>query len=82
MALRVQWTRAADKQFSKLELRVQKAVAKKVAGLTHGVFQNCEKITDTEDLYRMRVGEFRVRYRRRNADITILTVKDRKEAYD
>jgi len=81
---KVELTKAAEKELSKLSKDLQTRIAKAIDGLTaeprpSGV----KKLTDGENLYRLRVGDYRVLYEIREATLVVLVVKvaDRKEVY-
>ena len=80
----VQITPAARKQLDKLERRIQLRLQPKIDELAieprpHGV----KKLAGKEDLYRVRVGDFRILYTIEDDRLIVLVVKiaDRKQAY-
>jgi mRNA interferase RelE/StbE len=88
---RVQIKRAFERSFDRLTKRNQ-ALAKKISDAIEGLRKNprpdgCKKLSatkeDGEDVYRVRVGDFRILYVIRDRALVILLVdiKDRKDAY-
>jgi mRNA interferase RelE/StbE len=80
----VQITKQAEKTLLKLSDHDEAAIRKKIDALAndprpHGV----KKLKGQDDLHRIRVGNFRVIYAIRDAELVVLVVRvaDRKDAY-
>jgi len=80
----IQITSAARKQFDKLDKRIQSRLQPKIDALAieprpHGV----KKLEGKDDLYRIRVGDFRIVYTIEDDKLIVLVVKiaDRKQVY-
>ena len=80
----VQITPAARKQLDKLDKQIQHRLQPKIDELAieprpHGV----KKLAGKDDLYRVRVGDFRILYTIEDDRLIVLVVKiaDRKQAY-
>lgn len=84
MSYRLDFTRAARKQFLNLAKPVQKRIAPRVDALAtdprpHGV----KKLQGGKDLYRIRVGDWRIIYMIRDRELLVLVVRiaNRRDAY-
>lgn len=79
------FTSTADKQLKKLARSVQKLIVKKIKEL-HIISQtnnNIKKLSGIDDLYRLRIGDYRVIYKIINEELIILVLKigHRKDIY-
>ena len=75
---------SADKQLKKLAKSVQRLIIEKIKKLD--IFQsnnNVKKLIGTSDLYRLRVGDYRVVYQIRKQELVVLILKvgHRKDIY-
>lgn len=84
MAYRIKIDKKAQRQFESLAISVQNKIEKKIDDLAqnprpHGV----EKLAGEEDLYRIRVGDYRVIYQIQDKILLVLVVKigHRREVY-
>jgi mRNA interferase RelE/StbE len=84
VAYRIELSPRAQRDFKKLPKHIQPQIAKKIDALSedprpHGV----EMLTDTDRLYRVRSGDYRVIYQIRDDVLLVLVVRigDRKEIY-
>ena len=71
----------AEKQLKKLPKVAQISIAGKVRGLQEGRLVNIKKLRGYRNLFRTRVGNYRIVYRRSPDAIDIVLVAHRKEAY-
>lgn len=69
----------AEKQFRKLQKFDQIAITQKIRNLAEST-PNEEKLSGYKDVYRVRVGNYRIIYRRGNSTYIIL-IGHRKEVY-
>jgi mRNA interferase RelE/StbE len=81
---RVEVLPAAARELAKLEADARRRVSRKIDELAgdprpHGV----EKLSSEDDLYRVRVGDYRIIYQIRDEVLSVAAVKvgDRKEVY-
>jgi len=83
MAYAVSYTETARRQLLKLPRQVQPRIARAVNQL--GVDPRppgCRKIIGTEDVWRIRIGSYRVLYRVRESQLEVIVIRvaDRKDA--
>ncbi len=84
MTYTIEFSRAAERQFRALARRVQTRLKTKIDALARNPRPlGIKKLAGEDDLYRMRVGDYRVIYEVRDKDLIVLVVKlgDRKEVY-
>jgi mRNA interferase RelE/StbE len=75
---------AAQRDLKKLSPKIQKRILSEIIGLSENPrFQGVEKLAGYEDLFRLRVGDFRVIFEVHEAEVLVLIVRigDRKEIY-
>jgi mRNA interferase RelE/StbE len=84
MAYTVEVAPTAERQLKALPKSIRIQIGRRIDKLAdnprpYGV----EKITDEEDLYRVRSGDYRILYKIKDQDLLVLIVKigDRKEVY-
>jgi len=84
VSYRIEWTENAKRAFRKLGKQPQRRLAKAIDALAEeprpaGV----KKLETTEDLYRIRVGDYRVVYQLQDQALLVLIVRvgDRKDIY-
>ncbi|MCY3023804.1 MAG: type II toxin-antitoxin system RelE/ParE family toxin [Planctomycetota bacterium] len=84
MAYRIEYRPAFERAFRKLPAEVQSRVAPKISALAdnprpHG----CVKMAGPEDLYRLRVGEYRIIYEIHDEVLVVLVIRigHRREVY-
>lgn len=81
---KVQLAPAAKKQIKKLSKPIQKKVVKRLEELKDDPRPaGVEKLTDTDNLYRIRLGDYRIIYTIEDEVLLVLvvTVADRREVY-
>jgi mRNA interferase RelE/StbE len=81
---RVVLTPAADRQFGKLTLSAREMIAAALVTLAHNPRPaGCVKLTGAEDLWRIRIRQYRVIYQILDGQLLVIVVKmgDRKDIY-
>jgi mRNA interferase RelE/StbE len=84
MACRVEFLPRADKQLRALAHLVQARIVRAVRNLADNPRPpGCAKLTGTDDLWRIRVGDYRVIYHIQDADLLVLVVRigHRRDVY-
>jgi len=84
MKYRIEFTKAADRQFSKLPEREQKRLALRIDELADEPRPaGCRKLEGADDLYRIRSGDYRVVYQvaDRVITVTVVRVGHRRDIY-
>ena len=84
MAYAVEFKPSAARDFSKLPQSVQKKLVPKINALaTHPRPPGVVRLSGSEDLYRIRTGDYRIVYEIRDAVLVVLIVKigHRREIY-
>jgi mRNA interferase RelE/StbE len=80
----VEWDTRAVKELQALEKKERKKILGRVAKLsTTPRPPGCKKLHDKESAYRIRVGDYRVIYQIRDAQLLVLVVKlgNRRDVY-
>lgn len=78
------WLKGALKQLSKLEKPVQNTIVKKTRQLANnGLLPDTKKMKDHENLFRIRIGQYRVVYylERKEKQCFISEIAHRKDIY-
>ncbi|MBI2340187.1 MAG: type II toxin-antitoxin system RelE/ParE family toxin [Deltaproteobacteria bacterium] len=83
---RVEFTKSAKKEFDRLPAKVQDKVLEAVTLLSTNPYSELlkvKKLKGADQLYRLRIGDYRVVYEVRNDVLLIVIIKigDRKEVY-
>jgi len=81
---RIEFARKAARQFQDLPATIQKRLKPKINALAQNPRpRGVKKLEGEEDLYRLRVGDYRIIYQVQDKALLILVVKlgDRKEIY-
>jgi len=73
--------RRAEKQIRKLPKTVQMSIGQQLRELLAGGVHTEKKLQKFENLYRLRVGSYRVVYEKREGDIYVLLAEHRKDVY-
>lgn len=71
----------AEKELKKISKINQIAIAKKIRSLAEVKVLNEEKLSGLKDVFRVRVGEYRIVYRKTKEEIYIVLIGHRKEIY-
>lgn len=75
MAYELQFKPSAARQFKKLDREMQKRIARRLDALvTEPLPPDAKKLQAELDLYRIRVGDYRLIYQLRNKQLLILVV--------
>lgn len=84
MNYRIELSPAASRQFKKLDTVIQKKLKPKITALAGNPRpRGVKKLEGAEELYRLRIGDYRIIYQIQDDRLIILIVKigDRKEIY-
>jgi mRNA interferase RelE/StbE len=79
MTIRI--SQAAEKEVRKLPKFDQIAIARKIRSLVSVPISGEEKLSGFKNIFRVRVGNYRIVYRRTLNDIFIILVRHRKDVY-
>ena len=73
----------AEKHFKNLAKLDQIILTKKIKSLVEvDQIYNEEKLTGYKDIYRVRIGSFRIVYRRLSSEIFVILIGHRKDVYN
>lgn len=81
---KIQISSSAEKQLQKLPKEVQNRISKIILDLARNPYPyGCKKLAGEDDIWRIRIGDYRVLYSIDKAIITIVVLKigHRKEIY-
>jgi len=79
--MRISISPRAEKQLKRLSKIDQIAVAKKIRGLSQAQIPNKEKLSSYQNIFRVRVGNFRIVYRKTSRETFIVLIGHRREIY-
>ncbi|MEK7550591.1 MAG: type II toxin-antitoxin system RelE/ParE family toxin [Patescibacteria group bacterium] len=79
--MRIIFSPLAEKQLKKLSKIAQIGVARKVRSFSEGNFSNTQKLTGYKNLFRTRVGNYRIVFRQLSDSVYIIILGHRKEIY-
>jgi mRNA-degrading endonuclease RelE of RelBE toxin-antitoxin system len=82
MKYAVFYTEQAEAELLSFPAKVQAQLKKKIERLQHGFAGDIKKLEANDNLYRLRSGNYRVLFELDGPDLVILTIRDRKEAYE
>ncbi|MFH0762506.1 MAG: type II toxin-antitoxin system RelE/ParE family toxin [Candidatus Omnitrophota bacterium] len=71
----------AEKELKKLSKINQIALVKKIRSLAQPPIVNEEKLSGYKNVFRVRVGDFRIIYKKSSLEIFIILIGHRKEIY-
>ncbi|OGK08984.1 hypothetical protein A2767_02310 [Candidatus Roizmanbacteria bacterium RIFCSPHIGHO2_01_FULL_35_10] len=71
----------AEKGLKKISKIYQITITKKIRSLINVEILNEEKLSGFKDIFRVRVGEYRIVYRKTNQEIYIVLIRHRKDVY-
>lgn len=75
MAYRIEFTPRADREFRALERSIQVRLRRRIDSLAENPFpQGIKKLAGEEDLYRLRVGDYRIIYQVQRKRLVVLVV--------
>jgi mRNA interferase RelE/StbE len=80
----IEFSSTAERQFKKLSVQHQKRLTPKINALAENPRPSgMKKLEGEDDLYRVRVGDYRIIYQIQDDKLIVLVVKigDRKEIY-
>jgi mRNA interferase RelE/StbE len=76
---RIEFTPAAVRQLGSLPVKIQRRVSSKIEALAADPrLAGCRKLKGAEDIYRVRVGNYRLLYQVRDDVLLVLVVSVRK----
>jgi mRNA interferase RelE/StbE len=84
LAYRIDFTPRADRQFKALDRPIQVRLGRRIDSLAENPYpQGVKKLGGEEDLYRVRVGDYRIVYQVRQKTLLVLIVRigHRSEVY-
>ncbi|MDO8571783.1 MAG: type II toxin-antitoxin system RelE/ParE family toxin [bacterium] len=71
----------AEKQLRKLPKFDQIAVIEKIRSLSTAATQKEEKLSGYKDIFRVRVGDYRIVYRKASQSVYIVLIRHRRDVY-
>ncbi len=75
---RVEFTKSAEKEFDRLPARMQANTAEALQLLSQNPYSELlkiKKLKGAEDLYRIRIGDYRIVFEIRNKRLVVLVIK-------
>jgi mRNA-degrading endonuclease RelE of RelBE toxin-antitoxin system len=78
----VVYTKQAEGELLAFPAKIQRQISLKVARLQHGFSGDIKKLQSSDNVYRLRSGDFRILFEVDGTTIVIRTIRDRKSAYE
>ena len=75
------WQKSAIKDIKKITLQQRKRIVSRITQLKSEPFINTKKLQSRKDLYRLRVGDYRVIFKILDNEIEIFYIRHRKKSY-
>lgn len=72
----------AEKQLRKIPKFDQLAIAQKIRTLSQSIVSGEEKLSGFPNIFRVRVGNYRIVYRKLNGSIYIILIAHRRDVYN
>ena len=82
MKFAVAYTKQAEAELLTFPAKIQRQLKAKIARLQFGFAGDIKKLQAADNIYRLRSGDFRILFELDGANLLILTIRDRKQAYD
>ena len=82
MKFAVAYTKQAEAELLAFPAKIQQQLKAKITRVQHGFVGDIKKLQATDNIYRLRSGDFRILFELDGANLLILTIRDRKQAYD
>lgn len=82
MNYRIFYTRQSESELLALPPKFQHQIKAKIARLQSAFSGDIKKLNAADNIYRLRSGNFRILFELDGASLVILTIRDRKEAYE
>lgn len=82
MKFAVAYTKQAEAELLGFPAKIQRQLKTKIARLQHGFTGDIKKLQATDNIYRLRSGDFRILFELDRTNLLILTIRDRKQAYE
>ena len=79
--MKIEFSKKAEKQFSKLDTRIQEKIIKIIDRPLKGDKVDIKKIRGFEDLYRIRTGEYRIALEKINSDLFVVPFIGKRESF-
>jgi len=79
--MRITISPRAEKELKKITKIDQIAVARKIRSLIENIIVNEEKLSGYKGIFRIRVGNYRLVYRKTSQEIHIVLIHHRKDVY-
>ena len=82
MKFAVAYTRQAEAALLAFPAKIQRQLMAKIARLQHGFTGDIKKLQAADNIYRLRSDDYRILFELDGANLLILTIRDRKQAYE
>ncbi|HXA80526.1 MAG TPA: type II toxin-antitoxin system RelE/ParE family toxin [Opitutaceae bacterium] len=82
MKYTVTYTKQAETELLAFPVKIQRQIATKVARLQYGLAGDIKKLQATDNVYRLRSGDFRILFELEGSALVIRAIRDRKNAYE
>ena len=76
------YTKQSEAELSAFPARIQSQIKAKIARLQDGFSGDIKKLNASDNIYRLRSGDFRILFEIEGTNFVIRTIRDRKEAYE
>ena len=76
------YTKQSEAELLAFPPKIQRQIKAKIARLQGGFSGDIKKLNASDNVYRLRSGDFRIMFEIEGANLVIRTIRDRKEAYE
>jgi mRNA interferase RelE/StbE len=76
------YTKQSEAELLAFPPQIQRQIKAKIARLQGGFVGDIKKLNASDNIYRLRSGDFRILFEIEGANLVIRTIRDRKEAYE
>ena len=76
------YTKQSEAELLAFPAKIQRQIKAKIARLQDGFSGDIKKLNASDNIYRLRSGDFRVLFEIEGTNLVIRTIRDRKEAYE
>ena len=82
MKFEIVYAKQAETELLAFPVKMQRQISSKIARLQHGFTGDIKKLQAADRVYRLRSGEVRILFELEGCTLVILTIRDRKSAYE
>jgi mRNA interferase RelE/StbE len=82
MKYAVAYTKQAEAELLAFPVKIQRQIAAKIGKLQHGFTGDIKKLQASDNVYRLRSGNYRILFEIEGSALVIRAIRDRRDAYE